>query len=746
MKQGFNLSKLPLIIGATLLASSINTSANEVSSMVIKNQTDNGAPSFVIGELGSVTPKTSSQALKNIINSQSEFGAQGNEDFQIRRQWVDDLGKSHTHFDQTINGIKVYGTSMIMHANTSVGVLSVGNEQSSIYGVTGRLAHNQTPVMASALSGKSAKRKLRKATAAAKKIGKVLGEPELSYVYLPLTEETKLSYRIEVSYDNDTDGFGRDFIYFDAGNFEVVSREPQVHSAKSWRTHTLNGGTQNSAPGTLLCTNNQSCGGNAAAQRAHDGAATVYDYYQSRFGRDSLDNNGMTLVSSVDLGGDPNAYWTGYQMMYGQASSGLNDFTADFDIIGHELTHGVTTHTANLVYQGASGALNEAWSDIMGVTSEAYNNGTTSSSWLIGDGLYNNQPGKAFRYMANPTQDNYSKDWWPERIPFNSGSDNGGVHGNSGIANLAFVLLVDGGTHPRNKSNAQVPGIGMAKAEQIFYRALSTYMNQSTNFSGARTATAQAAQDLYGATEKFAVETAWCAVGVGTCPTGGGPTEPPTGDNVLQNGVAKTGLSASTGSDIVFTMDVPAGATNINFVASGGTGDADMYVKFGATPTDSNWDCRPYKSGNNESCSGTSTGGTYYVRLKAYQSFSGVSLTGSYTGGTTPPPPPPPPSNPPITEQVTNVSVAGGQWNRFWQDIPAGYSNMTISISGGYGDADLYIRHGSQSTFSNFDCRPYKGGNNETCSFTAPAAGRWYIDIYGYQSASGITLNLQANP
>jgi hypothetical protein len=190
-------------------------------------------------------------------------------------------------------------------------------------------------------------------------------------------------------------------------------------------------------------------------------------------------------------------------------------------------------------------------------------------------------------------------------------------------------------------------------------------------------------------------------------------------------------------------MDVPAGATNINFVTSGGTGDVDMYVKFGSAPTDSSYDCRPYAPGNNESCSGTSTGGTYYVRLKAYQSFSGVSLTGSYTGGVTTPPGG---GNPPITDQVTNVSVGAGQWKRYNQVLPAGYSNMTISINGGYGDADLYIRHGSQSTFSTYDCRPYEGGNTESCTFNSPAAGTWYIDIYGYQSVSGLTLSLQANP
>jgi hypothetical protein len=424
--------------------------------------------------------------------------------------------------------------------------------------------------------------------------------------------------------------------------------------------------------------------------------------------------------------------------MYGQASSGMNDFTSDFDIIGHELTHGVTDKTANLIYANASGALNEAWSDILGLSAESYKNGTTSSTWLLGDGLYNTA-GKALRYMDDPTKDNYSKDWYPERIPFvsnpSNSNDQGGVHGNSGIANLAYVLLVDGGTHPRNKSTAVVPSIGMAKAEKIFYRALVTYMNQNTNFAGARTATAQAAQDLYGTTEKTAVETAWCAVGVGTCPSTG---TPPTG-NVLTNGIAETNLSASTNTDIVYTMDVPAGATNITFVTTGGSGDADMYVKFGSAPTDSSYDCRPYVSGNSESCTGTSTGGTYYVRVKAYSTFSGLNLTGSFTEGSTG-------GNPPINGSESNVAVSQGQWKRYTQVLPAGYANMTISISGGSGDADLYIRRGAQSTSSAYDCRPYKNGNNESCSFTNPAAGTWYIDIYGYSAASGITLTLQANP
>ncbi|MGX5173124.1 M20/M25/M40 family metallo-hydrolase [Aliikangiella sp. IMCC44653] len=221
--------------------------------------------------------------------------------------------------------------------------------------------------------------------------------------------------------------------------------------------------------------------------------------------------------------------------------------------------------------------------------------------------------------------------------------------------------------------------------------------------------------------------------------TGSNPPPPPPNDQVLENGVAKTGLGASTGQDIVFTMEVPTGATDIQFSITGGSGDADLYVKFASTPTDSSYDCRPYRNGNNETCSGSATGGTYYVRLKAYTSFSNVTLTGSYTegGGNT---------NPPIDRTITNIGMSQGQWKNYTENLSAGYANLTVTISGGSGDADLYVRHGAQSTTSLYDCRPYRNGNSETCSFNAPAAGTWHIDLRGYRTSSGVTLNIQATP
>ena len=219
----------------------------------------------------------------------------------------------------------------------------------------------------------------------------------------------------------------------------------------------------------------------------------------------------------------------------------------------------------------------------------------------------------------------------------------------------------------------------------------------------------------------------------------GGGTTP--GDTVLENGVVKTGLAATTGNELVFTMEVPGGATKINFAITGGTGDADLYVKFGAAPTDSSYDCRPYKGGNSESCASTQAGGTYYVIIKAYRDFTGVNLTASYnepsTGGGT---------AEPINTQLDNIAVSKRKWVRYSLDLAEGYGDLTVTLSGGSGDADLYVTQGQQSTRSAYDCRPYKSGNNESCNFTAPASGTWHIDIYGYSAASGVSLNLQATP
>lgn len=212
------------------------------------------------------------------------------------------------------------------------------------------------------------------------------------------------------------------------------------------------------------------------------------------------------------------------------------------------------------------------------------------------------------------------------------------------------------------------------------------------------------------------------------------------GNGTLTNGVTETGLSASTGNDIMYTMEVPSGATNISFDMNGGSGDADLYVRFGAEPTDSTYDCRPYVNGNNETCAGSQTGGTYFVRVKAYNTFSGVNLTGNFTedgggGGCQS-------GNGVLCNNETESNISGARLSQTFYtiDIPTGASNLSISTSGGSGDADLYVNFGSQPSTSNYDCRPYRWGNNETCTFNSPSTGRYHVMLNGYAAYSGVDL------
>ena len=726
----------PLAAAITLALASTSLMAMDKNTS-IKNKTETGRPAFVKGDLGQAASGDHIAALKITLKNQASYRANGNEDFKIIREWTDKLGKSHTHVNQTINGLNVYGSSMIIHTNASVGVNLTDEKMSDIYAVSGKLAIHQGTKKSVNLQKSNA----NNALALASEIGDVKGQAELSYIYLPLTDETKLAWKIQVTWNNGANDFGDDILFIDAEKNTVLTRHAQMHRAKRWETDNLNNiseDTVNSRTprGTLLCTNNEACGENSA-QRAHDGASSVYDYYLNTFNRESVNNSGMTVVSGVHVGVQyNNAFWYNDRMWYGDGDGKLfNDLTLAHDVIAHELTHGVTEYTAGLIYQNASGALNEAWSDILGVSAESYKLGNTQPDWMLGEEVM--AAGGALRYMNNPTQRGSSTDWYPDRIPFESRptdlNDYGGVHSNSGIANLAFQLVVDGGSHPRDMSPEVVPSIGLAKAEQIFYRALSTYMTTSTDFDGARTATAQAAADLYGTEEVSAIESAWCAVGVGKCPT------PPVENVVLENGVTAANQSASKDQVLRYTLEVPEGASALNFATLGGTGDADLYVKFGSAPeaSASGSDCQSETSTSTENCDfNTPQAGTYHVLLSAWSTFSNVDLTGTYTVGSTTG----------GTQSESNLSINNKKWKYFNIEIPAGMSTFTVDTNGGTGDADLYIREGANPTTSLNACASETASNTETCTINNPAAGTWTVGIYGWAAVTGLNVDMEWKP
>ncbi|MEO6689214.1 MAG: pre-peptidase C-terminal domain-containing protein [Dokdonella sp.] len=213
-----------------------------------------------------------------------------------------------------------------------------------------------------------------------------------------------------------------------------------------------------------------------------------------------------------------------------------------------------------------------------------------------------------------------------------------------------------------------------------------------------------------------------------------------SGGNVLSNGVPVTGLAAATNVQLAYTIVVPAGATNLVIKTSGGTGDADLYVKFGSAPTLTSYDCRPYVSGNTETCTiAAPQVGTYYVMINAYSAFSGLTLTGSYSTGS--------PGNV-LTNGVPVTGLAATKGNNvmYTMVVPAGETTLTVQISGGTGDADLYVRRGSAPTTSTYDCRPYLTGNAETCTISSPVAGTFYVMVNAYASYTGVTLTGTYSP
>jgi Zn-dependent metalloprotease len=253
------------------------------------------------------------------------------------------------------------------------------------------------------------------------------------------------------------------------------------------------------------------------ATDAHFGAEKTYDFYLAKFGRYSYDDLNSPLFSYVhyDAAYD-NAFWDGTKMTYGDGDGTTDGPLTALDVCGHEITHGVTEYTANLIYQDEPGALNEAFSDIFGAAIEFYA-APALGDWYVGEDFDLTTGGNGFRNMSNPNEDG-QPDTYKGTNWYVGVMDNGGVHTNSGVANYWFYLLSEGGSGTNDIGNAfSVDSIGIDKASQIAYRALTVYLTNTSDYMDTRIASIQAANDLYGAcsAEVIATTNAWYAVGIG---------------------------------------------------------------------------------------------------------------------------------------------------------------------------------------------------------------------------------------
>lgn len=266
----------------------------------------------------------------------------------------------------------------------------------------------------------------------------------------------------------------------------------------------------------------------------HWGMEKTYDYYKNKLGRTSFDNGGAKIINNVNYDTNMNnAFWSKRlkRMYYGFGDGNRFSPLVSLDVVAHEFTHGVVQHTAALVYRKESGALNEGFADVFGASAEQRS--FTNGNWRIGEDCFTpNTAGDELRDMSNPNRrrdpDCYDGTHWVNQrgcVPTGGrgGNDWCGVHTNSGVLNFWYYLLTVGKA-ARNDvgNNYSVTGIGMNKSELIAYRALSRYMNSTSDYKGARIATLQAAEDLYGknSNEYKQVCNAWYAVNVGEkcCP------------------------------------------------------------------------------------------------------------------------------------------------------------------------------------------------------------------------------------
>ena len=299
------------------------------------------------------------------------------------------------------------------------------------------------------------------------------------------------------------------------------NKERTIYDAK-------NGST---LPGTLVRSEGDLASSDPAVNEAYDGSGVTYDLYFDIYGRNSINNNGLKLESTVHYQkGYDNAFWDGKQMVYGDGDEDLppadrlfNRFTIALDVIGHELTHGVTQYEANLAYWDQSGALNESLSDVFGSLVKQYQRKQNASDadWIIGEGLFTpningvgirsmKAPGTAYNdpVLGKDPQPGHMKDY------VRTVEDNGGVHLNSGIPNHAFYITA-----------LELGGYAWEKAGRIWYKTLTDKLQERSTFQQACDLTYETAGELYGinSLEQQAVKKGWAEVGIttgGDAPTG----------------------------------------------------------------------------------------------------------------------------------------------------------------------------------------------------------------------------------
>jgi Zn-dependent metalloprotease len=486
------------------------------------------------------------RAEANVARHSTTFGFGTGQELQVRDVVLDQDGTEHVRFDRTYRGLPVIGGDFVVHQGAD------GRLKSASRARAGAVAlKSVTPTVSAARTETSA-------LSHAPGIAAAEATPEL--VVWAADGAPRLAWRTTVRGVGSHGQPDGEVIVTDATTGRVIEEYDAEHQARgvgrSEYTGTVQLETTLQADGTFTLRDqlrghvtrdalNQGYGTLAsqsgalftrkvdiwgdgrkfstdrttAAVDAHANTAWTYDYYKTAFGRNGIKNDGRGATVFVHVGRNwDNAAWLEkcFCMVSGDGDGSKDPEQVDLDTMGHEMTHGVTTATANLRYLGESGGLNEATSDIFGTMVEWYaDNHVDTPDYLFSD---QSTPPWARRF-DKPSLDGHSADYWSRNVGRLD------VHHSSGVGNHFFYLLSEGSgartirgvrydspTH----DGSTITGIGNKKAAAIWYRALTTYMTSTTDYKAARTATLNAAKDLFGtsSTEYRTVQSAWTAVNV----------------------------------------------------------------------------------------------------------------------------------------------------------------------------------------------------------------------------------------